>query len=83
MARRPDLNGHRWRTLRARVLAEEPTCRLQLDDGCTIISTAVDHIIEPDQGGPPRDRTNLQGACKHCNTVKENRRRKQRTSRRW
>lgn len=61
-----------WRTraarkLQAQVIREEPTCRLRLD-GCTGVSTTADHILtrasRPDL---VLVRSNLQGACAHCN----------------
>jgi len=56
-----------WRRLRARVLREEPYCRLRLD-GCTEISTVADHIV-PKAVRPDlvMVRENVQGACKSCN----------------
>ena len=55
------------RRLRDQVIREEPTCRLRLD-GCTGLSTTVDHIIarskRPDL---VLVRSNLQGACAKCN----------------
>jgi 5-methylcytosine-specific restriction endonuclease McrA len=61
-----------WKQLRARVLAEEPTCRLQLP-GCTTISTTADHII-PRSQRPDLElvRANVQGACKSCNYKRGN-----------
>lgn len=59
-----------WRVLRDRVVREEPTCQLRLP-GCTTWSTTADHIvpyaIRPDLA---MVRTNLQGACTHCNSSK-------------
>lgn len=61
-----------WRTLRAKVLREEPTCRIQ-GPGCTHISDTVDHIhprsIRPDLA---MVRRNLRGACAHCNYSRGN-----------
>jgi 5-methylcytosine-specific restriction endonuclease McrA len=56
-----------WRTLRDRVVREEPLCWLKLD-GCTRLSTTADHVIpravRPDL---TMDRKNLRGACASCN----------------
>jgi len=56
-----------WRKLRDRVVKEEPTCRIQLP-GCTGRSTTADHILprwlRPDL---TLVRSNLRGACDHCN----------------
>lgn len=82
MPRSPGRTGSRWRKVRAQVIEEEPTCRLRLDARCTVISTTADHIVPLKYGGDPLDRANLQGACGHCNTVKENRSRRKRPPRR-
>lgn len=62
-----------WRKLRARVIREEPTCRLRLT-GCTRTSTTADHII-PRSKRPDLTmvRSNLRGACAHCNYSRGNR----------
>lgn len=61
-------DGAEWRQLRARVLAEEPICRVP---GCSRPSTEVDHIVplvrRPDLG---LERTNLQALCKPHNASK-------------
>ncbi len=56
------LNSTRWRKLRARILAEEPLCRM-----CSEPATDVDHI-----SGDPSDnrRVNLQGLCHACHSHK-------------
>jgi 5-methylcytosine-specific restriction endonuclease McrA len=67
------IHTQRYRALRERVLAEEPTCRLGLV-GCTIVSDSVDHVI-------PRSlrpdlvmvRSNLRGVCRNCNSRRGNR----------
>ncbi|ASW89586.1 HNH endonuclease [Mycobacterium marseillense] len=66
-------SSYKWRKLRAQVLKEEPTCRLQLE-GCTGVSTSADHII-PTSINPSLAlvRSNLQGACKECNDRRGNR----------
>ncbi len=56
-----------WRTLRAKVLREQPTCQIR-GPGCTRISDTVDHIV-PRSIRPElaMTRSNLRGACAHCN----------------
>ena len=71
--RRPSggrLTSGRWQKLRARVIREEPLCRLRLNK-CTIRSDTADHII------PVRDRpdlkyvrANLRGSCQSCNMAR-------------
>lgn len=61
------LDGTRWRTIRAQVLAEEPVCRVP---GCGRASTEVDHITPLKLGGDPYERANLQGMCKPHNSSK-------------
>lgn len=61
-----------WRLLRAKVLREEPTCRIR-GPGCTHTATTVDHIhprsLRPDLA---MNRRNLRGACAHCNYSRGN-----------
>ena len=61
-----------WRTLRDRVVVEEPLCQLQLP-GCTRLSTTADHKV-PVVDAPELalERTNLQGACRPCNDKRRN-----------
>lgn len=61
------LNSARWQRLRARVLAEEPLCRM-----CNEPATDVDHI-----SGDPSDNTrvNLQPLCHACHSYKTGRER--------
>lgn len=70
----PDPRGTRaWRTLAAQVKAEEPLCWLGLS-GCTRLSTTADHVVpfveRPDLA---MERSNLRGACKHCNSSRQDR----------
>ena len=60
--------GSAWPRIRARVLAEEPTCRLRLA-GCTTYSTQVDHIVPKSRGGTD-ERGNLRAVCKPCHQRK-------------
>lgn len=55
----------RWRTLRARVLAEEEFCRR-----CGFPASEVDHIIPLAADGDRWDRDNLQALCGDCHTDK-------------
>lgn len=64
-SRRSDDAG--WRTIRAKVLAEEPVCAVV---GCGRPSTTVDHVIPLVRGGPRLDRANLRGMCAHHNFSK-------------
>ena len=60
------------RKLRAQVILEEPTCRLQLD-GCTGVSDTADHIIPRSQRPDlVLVRSNCQGACAWCNMKRSN-----------
>lgn len=63
-----------WWTRRYVLDRDGYRCQLRYD-GCTHHARAVDHILEPDRGGSFYATSNLQAACTHCNTVKENRRR--------
>lgn len=56
-----------FKKVRLQVIKEEPTCRLRLP-GCTGISEEADHII-PKSERPDLYlvRSNLRGACGHCN----------------
>lgn len=72
--RRPgQLTSARWKHLRARVIREEPVCRLQLSC-CTRWSTTADHII-PVSHRPDLKyvRQNLRGSCYPCNMRRGNR----------
>ena len=59
-----------WRRMRARVLREEPYCQVRLE-GCTRVSTTVDHII-PKALRPDlvMSRENCRGSCRNCNLKK-------------
>lgn len=57
--------GHDWLTIRAQVLAEEPTCRR-----CGAPAVEVDHITPLRHGGARLDRTNLQPLCHPCHSAK-------------
>jgi 5-methylcytosine-specific restriction protein A len=54
-----------WSSLRARVMAEEPICRV-----CGIgPSTQVDHVLNRARGGTD-ERSNLVGVCERCHRRK-------------
>jgi len=61
-----------WRRLKAQVVDEEPVCWLRLP-GCTYWSETGDHVIcveaLPLRGADPlvMARSNVRGACLHCN----------------
>lgn len=64
----------RWRKLAARVVVEEPLCRLNLV-GCTGLSQTGDHIIPlAEAPGLAFERWNVQGACAWCNSQRRDRR---------
>ena len=70
-----------WRAVRRRVLERDgKVCQIRLP-GCRGVATAVDHIVELDDGGAELDPGNLQAACVPCNTAKRNRRVAQRARR--
>lgn len=54
-----------WDAIRARVLDEEPWCRMR----CGRPSTTVDHIIPRERGGG-EGRENLAGMCGPCHRTK-------------
>lgn len=60
-----------WRRLKDRVVREEPTCRLQFEGICTMVSTTADHI-RPVSTHPELAlvRSNCRGACKPCNDAR-------------
>jgi len=61
-----------WRTLKAQVVREEPTCWLRLD-GCTTRSTTGDHVIPvTDRPDLALVRSNVHGACSSCNYKRGN-----------
>lgn len=68
----PILKTRAWQKLSRQVVQEEPTCRIQLH-GCTGISDTGDHIV-PISLHPELAliRSNVRGACRHCNTKRGN-----------
>ena len=64
----------RWLKLRAEVVRDDPFCRTCLAQGRRALTVDVDHI-QKHNGDPVLfwDRTNLQGLCKRCHTVKTGR----------
>ena len=76
-ARPRKTNGHRWRQLEARVLAEESHCALcgelvdkTLDRKTHPRAAAIDHDWPIDRGGPEYDRQNLALLHRACNRWK-------------
>lgn len=59
-----------WDKMSKQVAKEEPRCWLRLP-GCTIRSTGADHY-HPVSTHPGLEfvRSNLRGACHHCNTAR-------------
>lgn len=63
-----------WRAVRRRVLDRDGrSCQIGLS-GCLGVATAVDHVIELQDGGEPFAPENLVACCMPCNTAKRNRR---------
>lgn len=64
----------RWQRLRRDVLQTDPFCRSCADRGRHVLTIDVDHIRKHD-GDPVLfwDRSNLQGLCKSCHTIKTTR----------
>jgi len=63
-----------WRTLRDRVLHDEPLCRSCHQAGRIGAATVVDHILPINAGGAKLDRANLQpmsAVCHNTKTAKE------------
>jgi 5-methylcytosine-specific restriction endonuclease McrA len=59
--------SRRWQLVRRQVLFEQPVCA---GEGCIELSVDVDHIVPLQDGGPPFERTNLQGLCVRDHAVK-------------
>jgi 5-methylcytosine-specific restriction protein A len=55
--------------MRARVLAEEPLCRVCLAEGRVSATTIADHRIPKAEGGTD-DHENYQGLCGDCDVIK-------------
>lgn len=64
--------GARWRKLRARILRDEPLCRICARNKRTVAAVTVDHILNKAQGGTDA-RSNLQPLCDACHTAKTQR----------
>jgi 5-methylcytosine-specific restriction enzyme A len=61
-----------WQTVRRQVLARDGfECQIRLPK-CRGQATAVDHIVELEDGGSRYDLSNLQAACASCNASKRN-----------
>jgi 5-methylcytosine-specific restriction endonuclease McrA len=60
-----------WRRLRARVIRQEPVCKLRFPGICTGASTTADHIVSV-TAHPELAlvRSNVRGACVACNEAR-------------
>ena len=61
--------GREHDAMRARVLREEPLCRMCAAEGRVSATAIADHIVPKAEGGTD-DRTNYQGACDPCHRRK-------------
>lgn len=61
--------GRAHELMRARVLVEEPVCRICAAAGRIAASTIADHITPKAEGGTD-DRSNYQGVCAPCHRAK-------------
>lgn len=61
--------GWAWEQLRARVLTNEPLCRICADTGRAVLAVTVDHI-KPKAIGGGDEETNLQPLCDPCHRAK-------------
>lgn len=68
------IRGRAGQAMRARVLAEEPYCRMCLAEGKRVQATEVDHIV-PLAAGGDNSRENQQGLCEPCHDAKSKRER--------
>jgi 5-methylcytosine-specific restriction endonuclease McrA len=72
MSGNPIYRDPRWRIVRAYVLTRDfRQCKLRLP-GCKGRADTGDHIVELEDGGAPFDPSNVQAACRSCNTSKRN-----------
>lgn len=55
--------------MRARVLIEEPLCRLCMERGVVTATAIADHIVPKAEGGG-NERSNYQGLCSACHVAK-------------
>lgn len=63
----------RWQVVRRLVLVRDGfRCRVAFPHRCAGLATAVDHVVELEDGGAPFDPSNLQAACRAGNTAKRN-----------
>jgi 5-methylcytosine-specific restriction endonuclease McrA len=69
----PVYDSTAWKLVRKSVLARDGfRCQIRLP-GCLGRATAADHVVELEDGGSPYSLSNLQAACRPCNTAKRNR----------
>jgi hypothetical protein len=59
-----------WRLARRRQLFAYPLCQF-IEDGeeCGLLADSVHHIVELEDGGAPRDPTNLMSTCRSHHSV--------------
>ena len=68
----PRYQTRAWRAARKSVLARDRrVCQIRLP-GCLGVANSVDHKVRPEDGGATYDESNLQAACRPCNTAKRN-----------
>lgn len=65
----PRTYGGKWMRIRAKVLRDEPLCRVCNGEGRITSATQVDHIVPLSMGGND-DRSNLQPICDLCHDEK-------------
>lgn len=63
------VRGRAGQAMRAQVLAEEPFCRLCLEQGKRVRATVVDHRV-PLAAGGDNSRGNQQALCDRCHDAK-------------
>lgn len=68
------VRGRAGQRMRAKVLAEEPCCRMCQAEGKRVQATVVDHIM-PLAAGGDNSRGNQQGLCDPCHDAKSKRER--------
>ena len=65
------VNNYQWKKIRKRILGRDGgVCQIKAP-GCTVLATEIDHIIARWKGGSDHP-SNLQAACRPCNSSKDN-----------
>jgi 5-methylcytosine-specific restriction protein A len=71
---KPWYDSMRWRRLRVEVLQDEPFCRACRAHGIKVLTVDIDHIRKHNGDATLFwARSNLQGLCKACHTIKTTR----------